>query len=100
MDGYFGHLTEKIQTIQSFSACQVCCHCAVPLCYSCTVTFHSNEIQGVCLRGARDKNSSTYTCGLHEEQQKDIETSIEAMWPIFHLRQASNLFLSAQERNV
>ena len=49
---------------------------------------------------ARDKNSSTYTRGLQDEQQKNIETSIEPMWPIFNLKQASNLFLSTQERNV
>ena len=88
------------QTIQYFSACQACCHCVVPHRYSYTITSNSNGIQGVRLRGAGDENSSTYTYGLQEEQQKDIETSIEAMKPIFNLRQASNLFLSAQERNV
>ena len=101
MDDYFDHLTEKIQeTILSFSACQACYHCVIPPRYSYTVISDSNGIQGVCLRGTRNENSSTCTCGLQGEQQKNIETSIEAMWPIFNLRQASKLYLLAQERNV
>ena len=47
-------------------------------------TSKSNGIQGVCLRGARDENSSTYTCGLQEEQQKDMKTRTEAVWRIFN----------------
>ena len=71
MDGYFGHLTEKLPGNNPiFSAFQACCHCVVPPCHSYNVTSNSNGIQGICLRGARDENPSTYTCDLQKEQQK------------------------------
>ena len=80
MDGYFGHSTEKIpgnnRILFIFPSVLPRCR---PTSLLGTVTSNSNGIQGVCLRGARDKNSSTYTFGLQEEQQKDIETSIETM---------------------
>ena len=35
-----------------------------------TVTPNRNGIQGVYLREMRDENSSKYTCGLQEEQER------------------------------
>ena len=87
MDSYFGHLIKRIPNNNPIvlqlarRVATVSFHFVVP-----TVITNSNGIQGVCLRGLRDENSSAYTCGLQEEQQKDIETSINTGWLIFILR--------------
>ena len=69
VQGYFGHTNETIPENNpiflplALGVATESFHFAIP-----AVTSKSIGIQGVRLRGARDENSSTYTCGLQEEQ--------------------------------